>query len=113
MALGVASCKICGKNICGTSVLIDIEKKEALKQPSFYTIGHFSKFLAPDSVRIDHTVSKKIENVFVLTVKRPDNGVVVVVLNQNNRSIDLQINQSNNHLSNAIPELSIQTYIWY
>ena len=113
MVLALNGCPGCTDKQFGSSVLVDIEKKEALKQPSFYTIGHFSKFLTPNSVRIGHKVDKEVKNLFVLTMKRPDNGTVVVVLNQNNSTVSLQINDSKTHLSHLIPERSIQTFIWH
>ena len=112
MALGLNGCPRCGPNQFGTAILVDIEKGEAYKQPTFYAIGHFSKFLSPDSVRIGHQLGKALNNVFVLTMKRTDNAIVVVVLNQNESEVDLQINESNTHLTHTIPARSIQTYIW-
>ena len=97
----------------GSAILVDIEKKEALKQPTFYTIGHFSKFLPPNSVRIGHKLSLEMNNLFVLTMKRPDNGTVVVVLNQNNIAVSLQIKDSKNHLSHILNGRSITTFIWW
>ena len=113
MMLGINGCSRCGLvNQDGTAIVVDVERGEAYKQPTFYTIGHFSKFLAPDTVRIGHTLDTNIDNVFVLTMKRTDNAIVVVVLNQNESEIDLQINESNTHLTHTIPARSIQTYIW-
>ena len=112
MALGLNGCPRCGTNQFGTPIIVDILKKEAYKQPTYYTIGHFSKFLPPDSVRIGYKLDKSINNVFVLSMKRPDNAIVVVVLNRNDSEIDLQINDTNNHLTHTIPARSIQTYIW-
>ncbi|CAG2113831.1 unnamed protein product [Medioppia subpectinata] len=112
MALGLNGCPRCGPNQCGTAIVVDIEKREAYKQPTFYTIGHFSKFLPPNSVRIGHKLDKTVNNLFVLTMKRTDNAIVVVVLNQNDSEIDLQIVDSNNRLNHTIPQRSIQTFIW-
>ncbi len=41
-------------------IYIDTEAKEAYKQPMFYILGHFSKFISPDSVRIEHKLEKKL-----------------------------------------------------
>ena len=112
MALGINGCPRCRPNQDGSAILVDIEKKEAHKQPTFYTIGHFSKFLVPNSVRIGYKLDKSINNVFVLSMKRPDNAIVVVVLNRNDSEIDIQIDDTNNHLTHTIPARSIQTYIW-
>ncbi|CAG2173603.1 unnamed protein product, partial [Oppiella nova] len=55
----------------GGAINIDPTKGEAYKQPSFYAIGHFSKFIPPESVRIGHTVDKSVPSFTVLTVQRP------------------------------------------
>ncbi len=94
-------------------IYIDTEAKEAYKQPMFYILGHFSKFISPDSVRIEHKLEKQVDNLFVLTIKRPDNATVVVALNQNNEEIELNINDSKNYLSHKLAPHSIQTYIWW
>ncbi|CAG2168834.1 unnamed protein product, partial [Oppiella nova] len=65
----------------GGTLNIDPAKGEAYKQPSFYMIGHFSKFIPPESVRIGHTVDKSVPSFTVLTVQRPDNQTVLVALN--------------------------------
>jgi glucosylceramidase len=94
-------------------VLIDPKKGEAYKQPTFYSIGHFSKFIPPDSVRIGHNVDKKVEGLSVLTVRRPDNATVVVALNANNYEIELNINDSKTYLTHKISPHSVQSYIWW
>ncbi len=97
----------------GGLVLIDPKKGEAYKQPTFYTIGHFSKFIPPNSVRIEHKVDKVVDGLSVLTVRRPDNATVVVALNANNYEIELNIDDSKAHLSHVISPHSIQSYIWW
>ena len=115
MALGLNVCSIaeCGVNQCGTAILIDVLKGEAYKQPAYYMITHFSKYLPQNSVRIEHKLSANMKDLFVLSMKRPDNMSVIVVLNQNNNAIELTINESNNHnyIKHEIPGRSIQTYI--
>ncbi len=94
-------------------VLIDAKKGEAYKQPTFYAIGHFSKFIPPNSVRIGHKVDKKVDGLSVLTVRRPDNATVVVALNANNNEIELNINDSKTYLTHKISPHSVQSYIWW
>lgn len=96
----------------GGTLNIDPTKGEAYKQPSFYAIGHFSKFVSPDSVRIGHIVDKLVDGLSVLTVRRPDNQTVLVALNANKEDIALNINHLNNRLAHIIPGNSLQSYIW-
>ena len=97
----------------GGPVYIDPKAGEAYKQPTFYTIGHFSKFIPPKSVRIEHKVDKEIVGLSVLTILRPDNATVVVALNANNEEIELNINDSKSYLSHKLSPRSIQSYIWW
>ena len=96
----------------GGTLNIDPVKREAYKQPSFYAMGHFSKFISPDSVRIGHKVDKPIEGLSLLTTRRPDNQTVLVALNSNNEDIVLNINDSNKYLSHIIAARSLQSFIW-
>ena len=100
---------------CGGPVYIDPLKGEAYKQPTFYALGQFSKFISPDSVRIGHELVSSVDDipVYVLTAKRPDNGVVVVVLNRCDDNMELNVNYQNNWVTHGIPAHSIQSYIWW
>jgi glucosylceramidase len=94
-------------------VYIDTKAKEAYKQSTFYVLGHFSKFIPPDSHRIGHKLEKNIDKLYVLTIKRPDNATVLIAANMNNEEIDLKITDSGNHLSHTLSPHSIQSYIWW
>ena len=98
---------------CGGPVYIDPIAGEAYKQPTFYALGQFSKLVSPDSIRVEHTLSGSSNGLSVLTAKRPDNALVVVVLNQSDRQFDLNIKSQTNCLTNKIPAHSIQSYIWW
>ena len=98
---------------CGGPVYIDPTKGEAYKQPSFYALGHFSKFVSPDSVRIGHELDGDKEDVSVLTFERPDGAIGVVVLNRGDKEKRLNIKGQNNSLSNKIGPHSIQSYVWW
>ncbi|CAG2165933.1 unnamed protein product [Oppiella nova] len=87
----------------GGTLNIDPAKGEAYKQPSFYTIGHFSKFLSPDSVRIGYTVDKTIANFSAVVVQRPDNQTVLVALNARADDIVLTIQESSRKVSHPCP----------
>lgn len=43
------------RNYVDSPIIVDAEKQEFYKQPMFYAIGHFSKFLKRDSRRIEIT----------------------------------------------------------
>uniref|UniRef100_A0A1I7YYR4 Glucosylceramidase n=1 Tax=Steinernema glaseri TaxID=37863 RepID=A0A1I7YYR4_9BILA len=74
------------KNFVDAPILVNAEKGEFYKQPMFYIMGHFSKFIKPHSARIGLNIdpnAKLLEGVAVSTMK---NQRVLVV---NNRDSDV------------------------
>lgn len=51
---------------------------EFYKQPMFYTMAHFSRFLPPGSVRVYSTQNDEVQNVAFL---RPDGYVALILYN--------------------------------
>lgn len=68
-------------NFIDSPIIIDKTADEFYKQPTFYAIGHFSKFISRGSVRIKLTQSSVIKSV---GFKRPDGAVVIVLYNRYN-----------------------------
>lgn len=56
---------------------------EAYLEPSYFFIGHFSKYVIEGSVRIGAEVSNSIA-IDVIAFLRPDNLVVVIFYNEFN-----------------------------
>jgi len=54
---------------------------EAYKQPMYYAMGHFSKYVTENSVRVSNS-GKKMKTLEVLSVLRPDDKIVLVVYNR-------------------------------
>ncbi|NWH40161.1 GLCM Glucosylceramidase, partial [Chloropsis hardwickii] len=72
------------KNFVDSSVIVDGSKDVFYKQPMFYHMGHFSKFIPEGSRRVGLHSSRRcllcqLEHVAVL---RPDGALVLVVLNR-------------------------------
>lgn len=68
-------------NIVDSPIVVNGTADEFYKQPMYYALGHFSKFVPRNSVRIDSSQSKKV---WSIAFKRPDKGVVVIILNRYN-----------------------------
>ncbi|XP_063832884.1 lysosomal acid glucosylceramidase-like [Ostrinia nubilalis] len=71
------------KNYVDSPIIVYPEKNEFIKQPMYYAMGHFSKFVPRGSRRIKSTekkslLSSSLDNVAFIT---PYNTVVVVVYN--------------------------------
>ncbi|MBE6808970.1 MAG: glucosylceramidase [Ruminococcaceae bacterium] len=69
-----------GRLYCNAPVFCDGEKDEVILTPAYYYIGHFSKFIKRDAVRLGiSSYSEKVESV---AFKNPDGSIVCVVLNR-------------------------------
>ena len=67
-------------NFVDSPIIINKTANEFYKQPTYYAMGHFSKYIPENSVRIDiNVVDKKI---FGAAFLRPDGMRVVVILNR-------------------------------
>ncbi|ODM90073.1 putative glucosylceramidase 4, partial [Orchesella cincta] len=61
------------------AILVNATADEFLKQPIYYGIGHVSKFVPPDSVRIDMTAdSFSPRGLQTVAFLRPDNGTAIL-----------------------------------
>ncbi|CAG4933580.1 unnamed protein product [Colias eurytheme] len=74
-------------NFVDSPIIISDDKQEFYKQPMFYAMGHFSKFIPRGSIRIEVTKNKSscrkpIQHVAFLT---PRNTTVVVLANRGNQ----------------------------
>lgn len=62
-------------------IIVNAANDEFYKQPMYYAMGHFSKYITEDSVRIDVKVAND-SKLFVTAVLRPDGKKVAVLLNR-------------------------------
>jgi len=103
------------KNFVDAPIIVDPSKNEYYRQPSYYALGHFSKFLAPGSVRIESTVRSSVNNhVLVGAFRTPDNATVVIAVNTEDIEVDFVVEDAAfGKLNTKIAERSIQSYIYY
>ncbi|XP_054167863.1 putative glucosylceramidase 4 [Oppia nitens] len=95
-------------------VLINASNGEYYKNPNFYVLGHFSKFIEPQSVRIDAQLTKPLGSVGWVAFRRPDGSTTLVVYNNGNQSHDLAIYDHRlGYLSATLDEHSIQSYVYW
>lgn len=67
-------------NFCDAPILVNATGQEFLKQPMYYGLGHFSKFVPRGSEKI--AASGFSSDVPVAAFKRSDGGVVLVIVNR-------------------------------
>ena len=104
------------KNVVDAPILIDTEAGDTFyKNPMYYYLGHFSKFIKPGSVRIAvestaNIISAPMETTAFLT---PVGEVIVVVLNRDIAGHEYNIEVEGRGFINVeVPKHSIQTFIF-
>ncbi|MED5476053.1 MAG: glycoside hydrolase family 30 beta sandwich domain-containing protein [Candidatus Neomarinimicrobiota bacterium] len=88
---------------------ITIQGNEIKRNPAYYLIGHTSKFVKPNSLRIESSFSYNYPNVAYLT---PDNKIVLIVYNNTELNANININLDREPVSIYIPSKSIGSLIW-
>lgn len=67
-------------NFVDAPVIVNSSAGEFYKQPMYYHLGHFSKFVPRDSIRVE--VISDVENIETVAFRRPDDSTVLVILNR-------------------------------
>ena len=106
-------------------IIINATAGEYYRQPFFYALGHFSKFLVPGSVRVEGKVqveqnkgnpnqNTQVFSLLTTVFLRPDNGTVLTVLNRNSHSVVVKVHdQKRGTLETEVPANCLQTFVWY
>jgi len=72
-------------NFCSAPIMCDTNRQEIMLQPAYYFICHFSRFVAPGSVRI--AFSKYCDFLEVTAFLTPQGKRVVIVMNTGDKNI--------------------------
>lgn len=97
------------KNWCIAPVIADTTKNEVYKTPLYYVMAHFSRFIPPNSNRIEW--SSDTTDLKMTAFKTPDEKVVLVIFNEQIESYDYTINLVDKEYSNRIEARAIQTIV--
>ncbi|XP_030369560.1 lysosomal acid glucosylceramidase [Scaptodrosophila lebanonensis] len=85
--------------------------EEFYKQPMFYAMGHFSKFVPEGSVRIDAIASNV--NLNTVAFERPDGQIAAVLFNSGRADLDITVVDSvRGTLIINVPPKSIHTLLY-
>lgn len=79
-------------------------------------MGHFSKFLVPDSVRIEHRLNQDNNghNVDFVFFERPDSSIVLTLLNRNSHKVSVKVHDpKHGFLTVDVAGKSMESMIWY
>ncbi|CAG2109213.1 unnamed protein product [Medioppia subpectinata] len=106
-------------NFVDAPIIVNATAREYYKQPSFYSIAHFSKFLPPGAQRLNHTLAvdgpTDADTLLTTSFVRTDGGTVVVALNVGDTPIDVTINdvKQRQNITHLLSAHSMQTYIYF
>ncbi|CAH1363810.1 unnamed protein product, partial [Tenebrio molitor] len=99
-------------NFVDSPIIVNATGGEFYKQPMFYHLGHFSKFVPMGSVRID--ARSDITNVIFVAFQRPDDGISVVILNRNEEVVPVAlVDDSRGTARVELSERSITTILYW
>lgn len=69
-------------NYVDAPIIVNNTVDEFYKQPMFYAMGHFSKYISEDSIRIELEISENSRSLFGTAFLRPDGKRSIVILNR-------------------------------
>ena len=104
-------------NYVDAPIIISNTSDEFYKQPIYYAMGHFSKFLQPGAQRVDTNIQNYDPNDYLETVGfvTPQNQRVVVIDNRQKQdpyTISLKDNSNGQTLQFDMEPRSIATVVW-
>lgn len=98
------------QNYCNAPVIVHTDSGRIEFRPSFYYLGHFSKFIRPGAVRIGSSCyTSDLESVAFLN---EDNTIVVTILNRNDTAYPVYLKYQGEIVKMDIAEHSIQSIVF-
>lgn len=97
------------KNYCNSPIMINKNNMDYIKNLTFYYIGHFSKYIKPNSRRIG--LSKFTDKIEATAFKNFDNSIAVVLLNRNEYNIEYNLNLNGKIFHDNLDKHCIVTFV--
>ena len=94
-------------NFCFAPIHADLQSNRLIYTPSYYYIGHFSKFIKPEARRIGTTTS--ISLIESTSFQNPDGEMVTIVMNRTEKRINYNLIVNELEVEYSIEPHSIQT----
>ena len=96
-------------NLCFAPIHGDVTTGELIYTPSYYYIGHFSKFVRPGAKRISTVASRS--HLLSTTFLNEDGSLVTVVMNQSDEDIEYRLYVNEEAVQLSIPAHAMQTHV--
>jgi len=100
-------------NFVDAPVIVNATADEFYKQPIFYAMGHFSKYIPEDSVGLNVELVNSTRQVSATAFERPDGMKSVVILNRNDEDTMIVLkDEERGYLEFNSPARSLQTIVY-
>ncbi len=97
-------------NFCFAPVHADLASGELIYTPSYYYIGHFSRFIRPGAVRVSATPSRS--SLLTTSFLNTDGTMATVVMNSGNQAVDYLLIVGSSMCRLSVPPRAIQTLVY-
>ncbi|WP_310560551.1 glycoside hydrolase family 30 protein [Flavobacterium sp.] len=97
-------------NFCFAPIHADTKTGELIYTPSYYFIGHFSKFIGKDAKRISSVTSRS--QLISTSFLNQDGKVITIVMNQSNKKVTYNLCVGTNTTEISILPKAIQTLVY-
>lgn len=95
-------------NLCSSPVMLKIFHEEIVFNPSYYVMGHFSKYVRPKAVLLESSQSETLRHV---VFRNENHQEVLVVMNETNHHQNIRVSGLKALLETMILAHSISTFI--
>jgi len=97
-------------NFCFAPIHADSRKGELIYTPSYYYIGHFSKFIRPHAKRVSTASSRS--HLLSTSFMNDDGKIATIVMNQSGETIAYKVFVGSKAVQEAILPHAIQTLVY-
>lgn len=97
-------------NYCFAPIHADTRTGELIYTPSYFYIGHFSRFIKPGATRVNSVSSRS--QLSTTSFANPDGSVVTVVMNSTGKDAKYFLSIGTQAAETTIPAHSIQTLVY-
>ncbi|MEN8249427.1 MAG: glycoside hydrolase family 30 protein [Bacteroidota bacterium] len=98
------------QNLCFAPVHGDTQSGQVIYTPSYYYIGHFSKYVRPDAKRVSTVVSRTF--LMATTWVNEDGSYATVVMNDTEEEISYQLIVEGKEIKLSMPARAMQTILY-
>lgn len=97
-------------NFCFAPIHADTKTGDLIYTPTYYYIGHFSKFIVPGAKRISTTTSRSVLE--STSFQNKDGEIITVVMNKTNIEINYKLIVGTNQVELTIEPRAMQTVLY-